>query len=101
LDGRNKHGHAPLAIAINCNRRDCVERLLDAGAKISNVAAKIPPWFVELVTQRKTVKRTLIVLFALSRPMVGKDVAKMLISAVWETRDFPEWENKAKLNRGL
>jgi hypothetical protein len=77
----------PLATAV----------LLDAGAKSSSLTGFVlPDWFLQLVAQRKSLKQTLTVLFALSRPLVGKDVAKILIAMVWETRDFPEWKVKTK-----
>lgn len=70
--------------------------MLDAGAKVSDILkdvkdVKLPGWFVGLVALRRRVKQTLIVLFALARPLVGKDVAKILIAMAWETRDFSEW----------
>jgi ankyrin repeat protein len=93
LDKQNKYGDTPLASAIFHNNRGCAERLLDAGAKISNVKKdiEIPDWFTSLVNQRKRVKEALKVVFALSRPLIGKDVAKILISMTWETRWDERW----------
>jgi ankyrin repeat protein len=92
LDGRNNNGYTPLAYAFNNNRLDCVERLLDAGAKISNVDKdiNIPDWFPLLLARRKRIKQTLAVVFALSRPLIGKDVAKMMIAMAWGNRDLHE-----------
>jgi ankyrin repeat protein len=101
LDEGDEKGRTPLVRAIICNSRDCAERLLDAGAKLSNVPTntKIPNWFLLLLARRKRVKETLVVLFKLSHRLIGKDVAKIIISTVWETRDFPEWENKVKKSK--
>lgn len=95
VDEQNKFGYTPLAYAIDSKHGVvCVERLLDAGAKISNInkTIQIPDWFTPLVNQRKRVKEALKVLFVLTRPHIGKDVAKILITMVWETRNSPQWE---------
>jgi hypothetical protein len=95
LEERDHNDSTPLGIAINWNRRDCAERLLDAGAKLSNIHkdVKIPNWFPLFLAQRKRVKEISKILFVLSRSLVGKDVAKMIIAMVWETRHFSEWGN--------
>lgn len=93
MDEQNKVGYTPLAQAVRNKHRGCAERLLDAGAKISNVRKdiQIPNWFTSLVNQRKKVKEVLKVLFVLSRPLIGKDVAKILIAMAWEKRWDERW----------
>lgn len=81
------HGKHVLAAAV----------LLDYGAKIRKTfISVIPPWFTELVDQRRSLKKTLVVLFACSKPLIGKDVAKILISMTWSTRDDANWKIKTK-----
>jgi ankyrin repeat protein len=94
LDERNEDGYTPLDLAIFCDSWDCVEALLDAGAKISSIHkdVDIPDRLVALLAQRKRVKEALKVLFVLSRPLIGKDVAKIIISMAWETRVDERWD---------
>lgn len=76
--------HATLATAI----------LLDAGARTTDMVRTSvwPNWFKDLLASRKRIKSTSVALFACTRPLVGKDMAKTLITMVWDTRDFEEWK---------
>lgn len=97
LEVRDTQGCTPLFRTVVYYEQLAAAVLLDAGAKVSSVELVVlPEWFEELVAQRKKVKQTLTVLFALSRPLVGKDVAKILIDMVWETRDADEWKVETK-----
>jgi ankyrin repeat protein len=80
-----------LSYSIRTNNPTAASLLLDAGAQTSaiNEHTVWPPWFAELVQQRRNIKRTLIAFFACARPLVGKDVTKLVLTMVWETRDFP------------
>jgi ankyrin repeat protein len=93
LEFRDAEGRTALFCAVKYYAQNAAAVLIDAGAKVSSVElAVLPKWFSNLVDQRKKLKQTLIVLFALARPLVGKDVAKILIAMAWETRDFSEWK---------
>jgi hypothetical protein len=102
LEVRDTQGHTPLFRTVRYYEQLAAAVLLDAGAKVSSVelvVVVLPEWFEELVAQRKKLKQTLTVLFALSRPLVGKDVAKILIAMVWETRDADEWKVETKKSK--
>jgi ankyrin repeat protein len=100
LEVRDTQGHTPLFRTVKYYEQLAAAVLLDAGAKVSSFELVVlPEWFEELVAQRKKLKQTLAVLFALSRPLVGKDVAKILIDMVWETRDADEWKVETKKSK--
>lgn len=95
IDVCNASASSALALAIYGNNMHSAAVLLDHGAKIAKTHIRIrqlAPWFNELAEQRKSLKKTLIVLFACSKPLITKDVAKILISMVWSTRDDPNWK---------
>lgn len=97
IDVFDSFGESALCFAVVGGHILAVAVLLDHGAKIAKVTLDHPPpWFTELVNQRRSLKKTLIVLFACSKPLIAKDVAKILISMVWSTRDNDEWKIKTK-----
>lgn len=94
FDVRNMNGYNPLALTIYNWEPRAAAVLLDAGAKTRDINPTViwHSWFEKLVAKRRNIKRTLIVLFACARPLVNKDMAKVLITTSWGTRDFEEWE---------
>ncbi|MEO6078114.1 MAG: ankyrin repeat domain-containing protein [Candidatus Andersenbacteria bacterium] len=93
FDVCNYNLHVPLAKTIYHHDQLAAAILLDAGAKTRDINPTViwHPWFKELLDKRRNIKASLIVLFACARPLVNKDIAKMLITMAWETRDFDEW----------
>src|SRR3990167_8586215 len=69
LDERGKIGYTPLARAIECNKPDVAELLLDKGAKISNVHedVEIPYWMNAIITKRRNVRRGLLAFIGVLR----------------------------------
>src|SRR3990167_9520100 len=61
LDERDKYGYTPLACAIEYNKRDAAEFLLDKGAKMSNVrkGVQILDWMNAIIIKRQNVRRSL------------------------------------------
>jgi ankyrin repeat protein len=107
VEDRDSDGYSPLAHAISCNRRDCAERLLYAGAKISNVGEdiEIPDWVETIVAKRKNAVASLRTFIGVMRnrfetegPHVGnrvpKDLLKLLMMMLWSTRLDEKWEVK-------
>lgn len=92
-----------LSFSLQTNNARAATLLLDAGAQTSAISKNIvwPDWFAELVQQRRNIKRTLIAFFACARPLVGKDVTKLVLAMVWETRNFPEWKTTEPSSKKL
>lgn len=87
----------PLCYAVRTHNIAAAALLLDAGAQTAAISTDIvwPDQFTELVQQRRNIKRTLTAFSACARPLIGKDVAKLVLAMVWETRDFSEWKMTA------
>jgi ankyrin repeat protein len=100
-DERNMtNGRTPLATAIDFNKISCAERLLDAGAKMSNVNAniKIPDWMKKMVAKRQRALESTWTLLGVLRKRFGnhfhKDLVKPLGMMLWSTRLDERWEKK-------
>jgi hypothetical protein len=106
LDVQDEDGVTPLAYAIECNYCGCAERLLDAGAKMSNVKkdVKIPDWMETIIIKRKNAIRSIGVFIGVMRKRLDvkgqhigsrlpRDVVGLLGSYLWETRLDEKWIN--------
>ena len=105
LDVRNKYGNTPLASAINNNKRDVAEFLLDKGAKVNTVRRVLPDWMKAIIQKRHNVKRSLLTFigvlrkrFAVSgggtehiRGRLPRDVVRLLGRWVRTTRFDGRW----------
>ena len=107
LDARDKYGYTPLASAIDSNKHDAAELLLDKGAKVSNVhdGVEIPDWMNVIVAKRQNVKRGVLMFMAVLRKRftvsgVGTehirgrlplDIVRLLGRCVWGTRFDKRW----------
>lgn len=102
-----ERGYTPLAVALRYNKRECVEVLMDAGAKLSSLPlhVRIPEWaldyYDEVNDRMNACKTAVIVLLALQRrmrercPILGVVVPQKnmqrIIEALWETRRNRAW----------
>jgi ankyrin repeat protein len=106
LDAQNKRGKTPLAVAIVKDKKDCAERLLDAGAKMSNVdkSVIIPPWVETIVVKRKNAMISIGVFIGVTRKRfeiqgqhIGNRLPRDLISLIskylWEARFDEKWSS--------
>ena len=104
MDEQNSDCYTALAYAIYNNQRDCAERLLDAGAKISNLNKdiKIPDWIETIIIKRKNAIRSIGVFLGVMRKRfeiqgqhignrLPRDVVGLLGSYLWETRLDERW----------
>src|SRR3990167_354936 len=107
LDARDKYGNTPLASAIDSNKHDAAELLLDKGAKMSNVCedVEITDWMNVIVAKRQNVKRGVLMFMAVLRKRftvcgVGTehirgrlplDIVRLLGRCVWGTRFDKRW----------
>jgi ankyrin repeat protein len=104
LDEQDKYGNTALTFAIGNNHRGSAERLLDAGAKMSNVkkSVKIPDWVESIITKRKNAIRSIGVFIGVMRKRfeiqgqhmgnrLPRDVVGLLGNYLWETRFDEKW----------
>lgn len=91
---KNIGGFTVLDFAIYCSARDYVSSIIDAGGGHSlGVNTSPPPWFTELLEQRRNIKRALLVFYHFGRknPYLKKDMTDNIAKMIWETRDREEW----------
>ena len=105
LDPRNNVCDTPLGRAIVFNNHDVAELLLDKGAKMSDVARRIPDWMRAIITKRQNVKRSLLIFigvlrkrFAITgagtehiRGRLPRDVVGVISKLAWTTRFDGKW----------
>jgi hypothetical protein len=104
LDEQNKDGYTPLAYAFHYKRLGCAERLLDGGAKMSNVEKniEIPDWMETIIIKRKNAIRSIGVFIGVMRKRfeiqgqhignrLPRDVVGLLGSYLWDTRLDDRW----------
>ena len=89
--------------------RDCAERLLDAGAKVSNVRAdvKVPDWITTIIIKRENVVKSMWAFLRVMRKRfnvqgqhignrIPRDLVKLISTYLWSTRFDPRWETTTK-----
>ena len=105
LEIRDRVGYTPLADAIRNNKRDCAERLLDAGAKMSSVKADIemPDWLKIIISKRANALQSLWAFLGVMRKRfhvegqhignrLPRDLVGLLATYLWSTRFDERWE---------
>ena len=109
MELRDNEGYTPLAGAIRMDRRDCAERLLDAGAKVANVRAdiEIPYWMSIIISKRENVVKSMWAFLRVMRKRFNvegqhignrlpRDLVKIISTYLWSTRFDPRWETTTK-----
>ena len=104
LEALDNDGDTPLSYTLRRKHRDCAERLLDAGAKVSNVEEDIdiPDWVGEVIIKRKNVVASLRVFIGLMRKRYNvegqhignrlpRDLVKLISKHLWSTRFDERW----------
>ena len=103
----DKNGYTPLADAIRRNKRDCAERLFDAGAKMSNVNSdiKIRDWMRTIISKRENALKSMWAFlrvmrkrFSVEGQHIGnrlpRDLVKLISQYLWSTRFDKRWEKR-------
>jgi len=107
-DRPSNYGYTPLAIAIKYNYTKIAQYLLYSGAKMKNVHSnsKVPYWMKQIVTKRKRVIHSTLILKGVLKKrfkVVGaegaylngripKDMINLVGLYVWSTRLNEEWK---------
>ena len=102
-DNPNNAGCTPLGDALTCSQV-CTQRLLDAGAKVKNVAPNILvfEWAVEMIQKQNNTKHAIVAFMAASKrtKRVHKDLVYTIVCRVWETRSNDIWIQRDIKKRG-
>jgi hypothetical protein len=98
------HRRTPLADAIRRKKRDCAERLLDVGAKMSNVKAdiEIPDWMSAIISKRENALQSLWAFLRVMRKRfhvegqhignrLPRDLVGLISTYLWSTRFDERW----------
>lgn len=100
VDARDRSGYSPLFGAISNGQRETAELLIEVGAPIPHTLSRIPKWVTAIVEKRANCKRAAFTIYGVARKRLGhlcfnypfpRDIARILLSWVWETRSNPAW----------
>lgn len=103
-----ERGYTPLAVALRYNKRECVEVLMDAGAKLSSLPlqVRIPEWaldyYDEVNDRVNSCQQVVVIMLAFQRRARQKPFVatvrgiplkslKRIVDLVWETRRNRAW----------
>lgn len=98
---QNKEGASPLEIAIDGQASDdCVEFLLECGAKVPPNLRKPPSWFTAMLARRKRCRDAAFTVYSVLRKRwrledgtrVPRDMINVLTKAVWDSRRDERWK---------